>query len=910
MNALVRKEVRLLLPTFVIGLVLACSIWLVPDKPGRSSDLNAVLGILAFMVSPAMLVMLTLGSFGREISAGTFSFLLSQPVPRSRVWWTKSLLLAVATGILWAVWWFSLSSNRNFLEIPKEDRSDAFVTAVLFTIVVYAGGLWTTVFLRQLAGAFWFTLLVPAALTMTMVSVFPVNPDGSNPHLKTALILALSLYSVAGFVFSRWLFLRAQDSHWTGGTLALPDARGLTGWADRSGDRRQHRPRAALWVKELQLHQSQFMLAALLALLHLAVLAARKFGGGFKSLPTLEFLLEHFWVLWMAMPLLVGAAAVAEERQLGTLEGQLCLPARRRTQFGIKFATALLLFLLLGVAMPLLIEGTRILPDFSYQSGDVPENYAITIPGGTVHSIANIVAAYRAVLPWVALMAIGVSVGFISFYASSLARNTLQALAPAVLGMLVAWVLFFAALVPREVFHFPLWNGGLIYLIGLPVMLVTLLGLMYCNLKRVVVGWVVWRRNAVVLLTALVGVAAVSSAIYHRTWEHFATLEPPHGPTRLPRSVRLHDGGFNMAVQFPDGRNWSTRLTLSTPDWAAMLTGDWKAAAVAGTSGFLEGSNWLSVGRSYRDVIGVQVDGSLWVSEQPEKPSAAGPLRISPSPQMVRSGQQSDWQAVAANGAVAFLLKTNGTLWRLGTNRVKWKNWTGFAGFIPERLGTDTDWTAISRMEHGRLAFHKADGRVWAFPRQLPSGRTDPDTIPFDADTVFDRVPYFDGQKSVASAWVSASPGRNVRLGVGKDGSLRVIAMWGQVSKAGGLQLNWGLVPQNIPLGNETNWLALADNQYEAVALKTDGTLWNLNFAADPIQNPESFKATRLSGQPGWVALAGTMDGMMALAADGNLWFWAMEGRRYYPSGFTLQPLLAASRRPQLVGNLFDPPAR
>ena len=104
MNALVRKEVRLLLPSFSIGLLLALSIWLFPEKPSLGLDFDWSLGVLAFMVSPAMLVMMTLGSFGRELSAGTFSFLLSQPVPRSRVWWTKTVILALATGILWAVW--------------------------------------------------------------------------------------------------------------------------------------------------------------------------------------------------------------------------------------------------------------------------------------------------------------------------------------------------------------------------------------------------------------------------------------------------------------------------------------------------------------------------------------------------------------------------------------------------------------------------------------------------------------------------------------------------------------------------------------------------------------------------------------------------------------------------------------
>ena len=129
MNALIRKEVRLLLPSFVIGLVLAFSIWLIPDEPGAAPSLRASLISLAFMVSPAMLVLMTLSSFGRELSAGTFPFLLAQPVSRSRVWWTKTLLLAAAAGLIWAVWWFSLSSNKIFLTGPMDARSDFFLKA-------------------------------------------------------------------------------------------------------------------------------------------------------------------------------------------------------------------------------------------------------------------------------------------------------------------------------------------------------------------------------------------------------------------------------------------------------------------------------------------------------------------------------------------------------------------------------------------------------------------------------------------------------------------------------------------------------------------------------------------------------------------------------------------------------------
>jgi ABC-type transport system involved in multi-copper enzyme maturation permease subunit len=906
MNALIRKEARLLLPSFVIGLLLTLLIWLVPGEPAASYGFRASVVMLMFIVSPAILLTMTLSSFGREVSAGTFSLLLAQPVSRSRVWWTKALLLAAAVSLLWAAWWFSLSHNMNFLAQGREDRRDAFLMAALFVVAAYSGGLWTTLLFRQVAAAFWFTLLIPAALAMAVVALLHKREEAIDPALAPALVIVFSLYGLAGFLFARWLFLRAQDAHWTGGEIALPEVRGLAGRYGRRGDQRQRRPRSALRAKELQLQQPQFVVAGLLALMHLAVLATRKFGGSFKDSPALEFVLEQFWVLWLAMPLLVGCAAVADERKLGTLEGQLCLPSRRRTQFRIKFASALLLSVLLGVTVPLLFEGARILPEFSDSSGNNPPNYAITTPGGTIIPIGGIVAAIRAVLPYLTLVGIAVSIGLVSFYASSLSRNTMQALAPALLGILVAWFLFFAAAAPGEVFRYPLWNGGLIYLLGLPVMLFVLVGLMHWNFKRLLVGWNVWRRNTLVLLATLVGIGTLTSATYHRVWEHFMTLEPPHGAARLSRPAAFQCGGTKLSVQFPDGRNWGSQLALSVPHWPAMLTGDWKLTEEPGTTGYLDGKNWVSVDRNYRDVIGIQKDGSLWVSERPAKLSTLGLPASPPNPVMIQLGQDSDWKAVTVSGSLAFLLKTNGTLWGLGTNRSNWKDWTGFRAFVPERLAADSDWAGIRRMEFGRLAFQKTDGRVWVFPSLTQVISDHADLIQLSANTVLDRAPYFDGQISMASTWVSGPPGRNFRLGVGEDGVLRVIAYWGLVSKAGGRQQHYGFVPENISLGGETNWLALADNRYDIVGLRADGSLWKLGFTADPITEPEGFTATPLSRHKDWVALTGAMDGMIALAADGSLWFWAMEGRNHYASGFTLQPLLAASRRPQLIGSLFS----
>jgi ABC-type transport system involved in multi-copper enzyme maturation permease subunit len=371
MNPLVKKEIRLLLPSWTASLLLALSIWLLPEDLDSKSVFAKSLVIFPFLFCPVMLVMMTLGTFGREFSLGTFSMLLAQPVPRARIWWTKTLPLAVMVVLVWFVWCIS-GILHNPANASSTDMRDTEIASGLFVLAMYSGGLWSVLLLRQVAAGFWFAILTPTALCMTIAYLLDRQPD---KVVERVMIASFVAYGIAGFWFARRLFLRVQDAQWTGGTIALPEMHGLTRFKIGSGGLRNWRPRAALLIKELQLHQSQFVIAGILALLHLGVIATRKLGH-FQINSPLEFVLENFWLLWLVMPMLVGCAAVAEERKIGMLEGQLCLPVRRSTQFAVKASSVLLLSLLFGLLIPLLLEGQRILPGahfapdgFSFESG-------------------------------------------------------------------------------------------------------------------------------------------------------------------------------------------------------------------------------------------------------------------------------------------------------------------------------------------------------------------------------------------------------------------------------------------------------------------------------------------------------------------------------------------------------------
>src|SRR5215213_433036 len=261
MNMLIRKEARLLLPNFLICLGFTGLFWLIPQFQPAQSTLRAVIGILMLFMSPALLVILAISSLGREVSAGTLSHLLVQPLSRERIWWTKALLLAAAVIVLWFAWWMALSHNVPFSTTSPEDQRVAFVTSLSFAMAAYSSGLWLVLLLRHVAAAFWFTLLTPFTL-IVIVSQLLQRREDLFPGVLSATLL---VYSIGGFLFARWLFLRAQDAHWTGGTIALPRWRNLQDMSVPTV--RARSPWLALVVKELRLQQSQFIIAAVLVLM-------------------------------------------------------------------------------------------------------------------------------------------------------------------------------------------------------------------------------------------------------------------------------------------------------------------------------------------------------------------------------------------------------------------------------------------------------------------------------------------------------------------------------------------------------------------------------------------------------------------------------------------------------------------
>ena len=153
MNTLVVKEIQLLRPVYAMAMILAIvPVWLLPRN---TVDLPEALAIGPFGLGA---VILALSAFGPEFGLQTFALLLTQPMERRRIWWTKITVLAGAMATVFAAWCLSCTACV-YTEVNRLVWQEALTIGGTAAVVTFAGGLWTTLLLRQVTAAFWFTVL-------------------------------------------------------------------------------------------------------------------------------------------------------------------------------------------------------------------------------------------------------------------------------------------------------------------------------------------------------------------------------------------------------------------------------------------------------------------------------------------------------------------------------------------------------------------------------------------------------------------------------------------------------------------------------------------------------------------------------------------------------------------------------
>jgi len=888
MSIVLRKELRLLLPAWVATVVMTTvPAWCTHAAWFARNGL--AVGIVSIACFALGTLFLALSPFGQEISFGTFSLMLAQPQTRRRLWWIKMAALAAAVALSLAAMCLSWQLRTRGIVMMKNMPFSSVLTGfgplagfdALLAMVVVSSGLWTTLLFRQVTAAFWFSLFVPAAI---LVLVQWLTGDG--PQALPAEVVVMGVYSIAGFALAGRLFLRAQDTPWGNEEVSLPASRGRSLRLLAPVFQQRRGSWAALLGKELQMQQVTVIMAAVLGLIYLAAILvlARKHSwlNGFMA-----GLGELFWMPWLLVPLMIGSAAVAEERRLNTLPGQLCLPARKRTLFGMKLAVVLYLGVVFGAVMPWLLSGLS--------------HWAV------------VRASLAGLSSLDAFAILSVLTAAIAFYASSLSRTDIQAFAIAlVLTMLAcAAVSMITTVHPgyvTAVFEQHWYEGHVsdttmarltraydeisqffvmdlhIRALAWTAAIATFLWLAYGNFRRTQVSQRMWLANLFGLLTAAALTLLVSNVIHARAWEFFMRLEPAHGPARISPAGAGHvktAESFDMAslsrgffVLLPDGRVWAQRVKVPF---------DRKPVQAPGK--FVDSSNWVDLASATISAVGIKSDHTLWA--------------IDSSAKATRIGDASDWQAVVGSQGRLLALKQDGTLWHPRPPDFVQKNMAGPNGTSRQvwllrpnpdvapvvRLDDGSDWCRIFASAHTPFGI-KRDGSLWKlvdgnFVRNGPGG-------PFGFRDVSAQVRCaFSG----GTTWSSLADYGSFVAAVADDGGLWAAGML--PDRLFGRDCPAGLHSQPVRIGGDSEWREVSGNFFSGTAaVQKNGTLWMQ-------EKPGSPGTGRPSEYSDWMAATAAGNWITALAADGTLSVWS-------PQYHSILGLPEPKKRPVLSLNIFN----
>ncbi len=224
---------------------------------------------------------------------------------------------------------------------------------------------------------------------------------------------------------------------------------------------------------------------------------------------------------------------------------------------------------------------------------------------------------------------------------------------------------------------------------------------------------------------------------------------------------------------------------------------------------------YLSAGQS--QTYAIKTDGTLWAWGSAEYGELGNgsktPAKVSTPTQV---GTDTDWVFAAGGSGRAFFIKSDGTMWSVGTAEGGVLG-TGSsqAQLTPVQIGTDTDWKYVATSNNGdnyEAMAIKTDGTLWGWGKNelgsLGLGDYNTRSVPVQVGSDTD--------------WVSVALGRNHTVAMKSDGSI-----WGAgEANNGALGDNTGFKKTFVKVSEPADWKSVTAINNSTYAIKTDGTLW------------------------------------------------------------------------------------
>jgi RNA polymerase sigma factor (sigma-70 family) len=234
------------------------------------------------------------------------------------------------------------------------------------------------------------------------------------------------------------------------------------------------------------------------------------------------------------------------------------------------------------------------------------------------------------------------------------------------------------------------------------------------------------------------------------------------------------------------------------------------------------------------------------------------------------------------------ILAPDGSLWSWGENDLGWpalglgdvKN-TAYLN----RIGSDTDWTAISAGQSHNLAL-KSDGSIWGWGENLydelgthpaylrPRGRVGTENSAVNSPTPV--------KSALGTGWKEIAAGSDASFGIKTDGTLWAWGLnnFGQLGVGG-----FSNQPAPVQIGSAT-WTKVRASYVNGAGIQTDGSLWI--WGGGPTTGNTISRSTtnylspvRVSDNTNWQEVAVGDNVVFALNADGTIWAWGQGASLY-----------------------------
>ncbi len=280
----------------------------------------------------------------------------------------------------------------------------------------------------------------------------------------------------------------------------------------------------------------------------------------------------------------------------------------------------------------------------------------------------------------------------------------------------------------------------------------------------------------------------------------------------------------------------------------------------------------------------------------------------------------SDVHASSTFGAGGFLslaVKDDGSLWAWGYDLRGELPSEHIEGMLtPTRVGADSDWVLASASMAGSLAL-KSDGSLWSIEALvgdettvLQAARVGGDndwvavsagllaslalksngtlwSVGYDFSALFSDEPLVDAVPSMTATrlgadndWSAVSCGFLSSLALKTDGSMWALEYDVKIDLSADLETLQGLSIETMidRIGTETDWVVASMGGAHALAIKDDGSLWTMgdNEVGQLGDGTTETRAefARIGSGTDWIDVSAGLTHSMAIKADGSLWTW------------------------------------